>query len=142
MYNNTIGKRYDENLAIKDIAKMIKKEIKDRYPNIKISVKTEKSSVLDAIWIKLFLNEEQAKATKREDVPRKDMVKIIDQLKDNGISISSKDIEEYLKYSFFIKKDALVVRDEISKIVESYNYNKGADYFDRRFCHAEDIEII
>lgn len=51
MYNIKIGSRYDENLKTKDIAKLVKKEVKEIYKDIKIKTTTDYNMIrLDIIF--------------------------------------------------------------------------------------------
>ena len=51
MYNIKIGSRYDENLKTKDIAKLVKKEVKEIYKYIKIKTTTDYNMIrLDIIF--------------------------------------------------------------------------------------------
>lgn len=51
-YEITFGTNYNKNLTLKEIAKQAKKQIKNLYPNTKISIRTSGKTITATISIK------------------------------------------------------------------------------------------
>ena len=51
-YNNIVGKNYDRNLTIKEIAKEVKKQARKLYKGIKMSARSEYNAIFITIKVK------------------------------------------------------------------------------------------
>lgn len=140
MYNNIYGTRYDASLSIKDIAKMVKKEAKEKYPNCKISARTKN---YDSIWITVTLNKEDYRAKTIEEVPKAYVYWNIErQIGKNGI-IKEEDFKEYIKNNVVKSVKTLNMENDIKQMLENYDYDKSdvmTDYFDYNFYGFVDVE--
>lgn len=139
MYNNLYGARYDANLNIKDIAKLVKKEALKKYPDCKISAKTKN---FDSIWIEITLDKEEYRAKTINEVPKGPAYWNIErQIGHNGI-IKREDLEEYIKNNVVKSVKTFDMENDIKLMLESYNYNKSdvyTDYFDYNFYGFVDV---
>ena len=139
MYNNLYGEKYDKNLNIKDIAKLVKKEASKKYPNCKISAKTERGEV---IRISITLDKEEYRAKTINEVPKGAIYWNIErQIGHDGI-IKREDLEEYIKNNVVKSVKTFDMENDIKLMLESYNYNKSdvyTDYFDYNFYGFVDV---
>lgn len=142
MYNNIFGSRYDGNLNIKDIAKLVKKEASKKYPNCKISARTKN---YDAIWITVTLDKEEYRAKTINEVPKEAIYWNIERkIGHNGI-IKEEDFKTYIKNNVIKSVKTLNIENDITQMLESYNYNRSdvmTDYFDYNFYGFVEIEYI
>lgn len=59
-YEISVGTNYNKNLTLKEIAKQAKKQIKNLYPNTKISIRTSGKTITATISVK-EINQESIK---------------------------------------------------------------------------------
>lgn len=93
MYNNIFGSRYDRNLNIKDIAKLVKKEASQKYPNCKISARTKN---YEAIWVTIKLNETNYNEEKQKEI-KKDIENMLESYNYNRSDVMT----DYFDVSFY-----------------------------------------
>lgn len=93
MYNNIFGSRYDGNLNIKDIAKLVKKEASKKYPNCKISARTKN---YDAIWVTVKLNETEYNAEQQQEI-KKDITIMLESYNYDRSDVMT----DYFDYNFY-----------------------------------------
>lgn len=139
MYNNLYGARYDANLPLKDIAKMVKKEASKKYPDCKISATTKN---FHSIWIKIMLDEEKYRAKTVDEVPKgPEYWNIERQIGNDGI-IKKEELEEYIKNNVVKSTRALDIERDVKDMLGSYNYDKSdvyTDYFDCNFYGSVNV---
>lgn len=140
MYNNLYGEKYDKNLNIKDIAKLVKKEASKKYPDCKISAKTEHGEV---IRIAVTLDKEEYRAKTIDEVPRGAIYWDIERKIGNDGIIQEEDFKEYIENNIVKSTRAIEIERDVINMLENYNYNKSdimTDYFDYNFYGFVDIE--
>jgi len=110
------GEKYDDALTIKEIAKLVRAELRARFPDCKFSVKTEYFSMGSAIHVSLMAAPFRALA---------DEAKTHTQVSNHGINEDAR-----------LTTDAKTVMVKVGKIVNGYNYDDSdsmVDYFDTNF---------
>lgn len=93
MYNNILGSRYNKNLTIKDIAKLVKNEAKGKYPDCKISARTKN---YDAIWVTVKVNETDYNIEKQKEI-KKDIANMLESYNYNRSDVMT----DYFDYNFY-----------------------------------------
>lgn len=93
MYNNIFGSRYDGNLNIKDIAKLVKNEAKEKYPKCKISARTKN---YNAIWVTVKVNETDYNTEKQKEI-KKDIENMLESYNYNRSDVMT----DYFDYNFY-----------------------------------------
>lgn len=139
MYRDIKGKNYDASLSNKDIAKIVKKELKTRFKDCKISAR----STYDGIWIKISLNMDKYKAKTWSDLTDNYKKIIINKL--NLGCIDEEKVDRYLENRQVPNLEAKSIEKEAKELLESYNYDRSdpyTDYFDVKFYGFVDIELI
>lgn len=140
MYNNLYGEKYDKNLSIKDIAKLVKKEASKKYPNCKISAKTEHGEV---IRIAVTLDKEEYRAKTIDEVPRGAIYLNIERKIGHDGIIEEENFKEYIENNVVKSVKTLKIENDIKTMLENYNYNRSdimSDYFDYNFYGFVDME--
>lgn len=140
MYNNLYGEKYDKNLNIKDIAKLVKKEASKKYPNCKISTKTERGEV---IRISITLDKEEYRAKTINEVPKGAIYWNIERKIGHDGIIQEEDFKKYIENNVVKSVKTLNIENDIKTMLENYNYNKSdimSDYFDYNFYGFVDME--
>lgn len=140
MYNNLYGEKYDKNLNIKDIARLVKKEASKKYPNCKISAKTEHGEV---IRIAVTLDKEEYRAKTINEVPRGAIYLNIERKIGHDGIIKEENFKEYIENNVVKSVKTLNIENDIKTMLENYNYNKSdimSDYFDYNFYGFVDME--
>ena len=111
---NNQGKKYNKNLDVKEIAKLVREDIKKELPNIKTSVRIERYSMGRSINIEVI----ELNYNPFNKLWVKQMVK-----------------DDLITESMYIK-DFQLIMDKLKEIVNNYNYNNSdgmTDYFDVNF---------
>lgn len=141
MYNDFKGSKYDGSLKTKDIARLVKKEAMQKYPDLKIKTKSE---AYVSINLYIQADQETYRARHIEDIPRDILLNnILRHL--NAESYTKEQVEEYLKNHIVKNNKIREIEKDIVSMLESYNYDRSdimTDYFDKNFCGFVDIELI
>lgn len=137
MYRDIKGKNYDASLSNKDVARIVKKELKTRFKDCKISATSSYSSVR----VKISLDMDKYRARSWDDLTQyyKDIIRSR-YLERNNISL-----ETYLNSHPIPNLEAKSIEKEAKELLESYNYDRSdpyTDYFDVKFYGFVDIELI
>lgn len=139
MYNNLYGARYDANLSLKDIAKMVKKEASKKYPDCKISATTKN---FNTIRITVTLDKESYRAKTTDEVAKGPVYWNIERQIGNDGIIKEEDFKEYIENHVVKSIKTFNIENDIKQMLESYNYNKSdvtTDYFDYNFYGFVDV---
>lgn len=139
MYNNLYGARYDANLSLKDIAKMVKKEASKKYPDCKISARTKN---FNSIRIIVTLDKESYRAKTTDEVAKGPVYWNIERQIGNDGIIKEEDFKEYIENHVVKSIKTFNIENDIKQMLESYNYNKSdvtTDYFDYNFYGFVDV---
>ena len=135
MTNRIYGYKYNPELKVKDIAKLVKKEIKDKYKNIKVSARTRN---YNTIAINVQLPKEQYKAVEKDDLTEYQDIEM-------WARRDGKTIPEYLKERKILNKEGEVIKKDIETMLSMYDYDGSdilTDYFDRNFYSFVNIELV
>lgn len=138
MTDRIYGYKYNPELKVKDIAKLVKKEIKDKYKNIKVSARTRNYNTID---INVQLPKEQYKAVKGDDLTEGATYQDIEM----RARRDKKTITEYLKGRKILNKEGEIIKKDIETILSMYDYDGSdilTDYFDRNFYSFVNIELV
>lgn len=142
MTERIVGKNYNANLETKEITALVKKQIKQKYNEIKVSGRT---SDYNSIWIKLKLDKDKYRAKEYSELDDRDKKYVLNDL---GVCCIDKDwdkISAYLNDVTYPNKDAREIERYARSTLESYNYDGSdpyTDYFDFRFYGDVQIEWI
>ena len=138
------GNRYGQITDVKEIAKQVKKEIKNKYKDIKISART-KTGYHQSIRVTLKLDLDEYKAKEYNDLADH---QINIMLRDLGLKSFREDCNEivnYLKERRIPNKEALKIKEDTKDLLWAYNYDDSdimTDYFEKEFFSFVDIELI
>ena len=138
MTERTYGKKYNPELKVKDIAKLVKKEIKEKYKNIKVSARTRNYSSID---INVELPKEQYKAVDEDDLTKGAIYYDVEM----RARREGKTIPEFLKDRNILNKEAKAIEKDIDAMLLAYNYDGSdimTDYFDKNFYGFVNIELV
>lgn len=138
MTERIYGEKYNPELKVKDIAKLVKKEIKEKYKNIKVSARTRGYS---SININIQLPKEQYKAVDEDDLTNSAMYYEVEM----RAGREGKTIPEFLKERNFLNKKAKAIEKDIDSMLLAYNYDGSdimTDYFDKNFYGFVNIELV
>lgn len=120
---NFIGKNYNPKLDVTEIAKLIKKDIKKYFPNIKVSVKSERYSGGKSINVII------------KQLPfnpfRQEYIQNYDRWSTYRLELENKNPElttqgKLLQYN----TNYLELEQNLYQIINSYNYDKSNDTID------------
>lgn len=134
------GEKYDPKLTVKEIAKLVKREIKDKYPGIKVSATTRNYNVIN---IKVWLPEDNFRAFVTKDLPDRGLYcfsSVLSHAERDGLSVS-----EFLRTYAIPNKEAHAIVSDIYTMLNAYNYDGSdamTDYFDRNFLDFVDLELV
>lgn len=134
------GDKYDPRLTVKEIAKPVKKEIKKKYPGIKVSAT---SKGYESIRIKVWLPKDNFRAFVTKDLHDGGpycVTAIASQAAREGLSVS-----EFLRTYVVPNKEAYAIKLDIRKMLDAYNYHGSdvmRDYFDENFYGFVDVELV
>jgi hypothetical protein len=126
----TVGSKHNltKDLSLKEISKLIKKEINIEYPDVKVSIKTRNYSSIDVDINDLPFNP----YSKEYD----DFMKSGDDYSVwNNFTFKNRDVNMYNEQTLKIKSD-------IKKMMNQYNYDDSdsmVDYFDTRYYTSVNI---
>lgn len=121
--NGWEGNNYDNNLDIKNIAKIVREYLKEKYPKYKFSITIERYSGGQSMTISLIsspVNIFTESYLKKENVNK-------------GYAQLNK---YYLNTDERLTEDAVKMFEEIKELIDSYNYDDSdamIDYFDTNF---------
>lgn len=135
MTDRIYGYKYKPELKVKDIAKLVKKEIKDKYKNIKVSTRTRNYNTID---INIQLPKEQYKAVGKDDLTEYQDIEM-------RARRDKKTITEYLKGRKILNKEGDTIKKDIETMLSMYDYDGSdilTDYFDRNFYSFVNIELV
>lgn len=138
MTERIYGEKYNPELKVKDIAKLVKKEIKEKYKNFKVSARTRNYHSID---ITVQMPKKQYKAVDEDDLIQGIMYYDI-QMRANR---DGKSIPEFLKDRNILNKEGKAIEDDIEAMLSAYDYNGSdtmTDYFDRNFYGFVNIELV
>lgn len=130
-----------ETLELKDIAKLIKKEMKIKYPDVKISARTKDGQ----IWINLFLKEEDYRAFDYYQLTRRKKLFVIDKLGVGCIDHNIDRIRQFLLKLNLLNQKGQDIVDSINVFLEKFNYDRSdvmRDYFDFGFASNVSYEFV
>lgn len=130
-----------ETLELKDIAKLMKKEMKVKYPDIKISAKTKNGF----IWVTLFLKEEDYRAFDYYELTRRKKLFVIDKLDVGCIDHNLDRIRQFLLKLNLLNQKGQDIVDSINVFLEKFNYYRSdvmRDYFDFGFASNVSYEFV
>lgn len=162
------GSRYDGNLTLKEIAKIVRNYVKEKYPTCKFSVRTSYASMCQELHVEL--KEFPEKMYKTADDLKNEMPldynycgEISDcmrRMERNGffpfttwddeifISAYEKAVKESNFYAIKTEYYSSVLKD-VDNFVQSYNYDDSdsmTDYFDNNFyyfgCGSDHCEYV
>lgn len=130
-----------ETLELKDIAKLMKKEMKIKYPDVKISARTKDGQ----IWINLFLKEEDYRAFDYYELTRRKKLFVIDELDVCCIDHKLDRIRDFLLKLNLLNQKGQDIVDSINVFLEKFNYDRSdvmRDYFDFGFVSSISFEFV
>lgn len=130
-----------EILELKDIAKLMKKEMKIKYPDVKISARTKDGQ----IWINLFLKEEDYRAFDYYELTRRKKLFVIDKLDVGCIDHNLDRIRDFLLKLNLLNQKGQDIVDSINVFLEKFNYDRSdvmRDYFDFGFVSSISFEFV
>lgn len=130
-----------EILELKDIAKLMKKEMKIKYPDVKISARTKDGQ----IWINLFLKEEDYRAFDYYELTRRKKIFVIDKLDVGCIDHNLDRIRDFLLKLNLLNQKGQDIVDSINVFLERFNYDRSdvmRDYFDFGFVSSISFEFV
>ena len=130
-----------ETLELKDIAKLMKKEMKIKYPDVKISARTKDGQ----IWINLFLKEEDYRAFDYYELTRRKKLFVIDKLDVGCIDHNLDRIRDFLLKLNLLNQKGQDIVDSINVFLEKFNYDRSdvmRDYFDFGFVSSISFEFV
>lgn len=130
-----------ETLELKDIAKLMKKEMKIKYPDVKISTKTKNGF----IWVTLFLKEEDYRALDYYELTKKKKLFVIDKLDVGCIDHNLDRIRQFLLKLSLLNQKGQDIVDSINVFLEKFNYDRSdvmRDYFDFGFASNVSYEFV
>lgn len=134
------GEKYDPKLTVKEIAKLVKKEIKYKYPGIKVSATSRDYEVIN---IKVWLPKDNFRAFVTKDLPDRGrywVTAIASQAAREGLLVS-----EFLRTHVVPNKEAYAIELDVNNMLDAYNYDGSdvmTDYFDRKFYGFVDVELV
>lgn len=143
------GSRYDSSLTLKEIAKIVRLFIKEKYPTYKFSVRTEYASMCQELHVSLkespipiYKQYEQLNYEDFNNIAKKlfryddeKMFHFLDSSKDEKIRIIK---ESESRYSNILNEITQEVIEDVDTFVRSYNYEDCdgmIDYFDVNFYY-------
>ena len=130
-----------EILELKDIAKLMKKEMKIKYPDVKISARTKDGQ----IWINLFLKEEDYRAFDYYELTRRKKLFVIDKLDVGCIDHNLDRIRDFLLKLNLLNQKGQDIVDSINVFLEKFYYDRSdvmRDYFDFGFVSSISFEFV
>ena len=130
-----------ETLELKDIAKLMKKEMKVKYPDVKISARTGDKH----IWVTLFLKEEDYRAFDYYELTKKKKLFVIDKLNVGCIDHNLDRIRDFLLKLNLLNQKGQDIVDSINEFLAPFNYNRSdpmRDYFDFGFVSDIGFEFV
>ena len=110
-------------LELKDVAKILKKEMMDKYPDVKISVRTRRTCCND-IRVKLFFKEQDYRAFNYYELADSTKQSVISTLNIDCVDDNLDVINNYLSDVRKLNKKGLSVFDSIYDFLEPLNYDK------------------
>jgi len=143
---NFIGKRYNPDLTTTEIAKLIRKELKEKFPNCKFSVTTEYFSGGSSITISLM--EANFKVIKDFEDIKEEEIQNLGYSKEYVKNIQKERYHQLNQYQLtennkelccngvFLTKEGFDLFKKVVEIANSYNYNKSditTDYINVNF---------
>lgn len=93
MYRRIFGENYDAKLETKEITALVKKQIKQKYKDIKVSCRTGSQGM---IWITLKLDKDKYRAKEYKDLDDRDKRRVLHDLDVGCIDHSLDKISTYL----------------------------------------------
>lgn len=142
MYREYIGENYNHNMELKEVAALVKKQVKEKYKGIKVSARTKNHG---SVTITLKLSGDEYKAKQYSELCDRDKRKVINALDVGCIDHSLDKITDYLSKRKFLSKKAIEIEKYTEELLESYNYDRSdvyRDYFDKAFCGFVKVEFI
>jgi len=136
--NGYAGNKYDKNLSLKEIAKIVRKELKEKFPKCKFSVRTEYYSMGQSLHLSLMSGPFDAFVEEADTgrLPEIDADRVKRHLE------RCKETQHTQINQYYIDDDSVMsdrckeVMKEAISIVNSYNYDDSdgmIDYFDTNF---------
>lgn len=120
------GSNYDKNLSTVDIAKIIKKQLKQEFPNCKFSVTSEYYAGGSSLSIHLM----ESPFRVSNDPAFKGHISL------NQYQFSDSDLDESVNNGYKITPQAFYIFREVVRLINSYNYDDSdsmIDYFSTNF---------
>lgn len=142
MYRRIFGENYDAKLETKEITALVKKQIKQKYKDIKVSCRTGSQGM---IWITLKLDKDKYRAKEYKDLDDRDKRRVLHDLDVGCIDHSLDKISTYLNDVPYLNKEAMEIKEYSRNAVKSYSYDCSdpyTDYFDIGVCGNVNIEWI
>lgn len=144
------GEKYDSKLTMKEIATLVKKDLKEAFKDSKINIRQAKSTHLSKLDVTVKVKDYNFYATDSseldEDIARRIRIELIDK---NGGSITrdelDKQIKEYLKNNSVLNGKYYEAKEQIETIVNAYNYDDSdsmQDYFDVNYYYDIKLETM
>lgn len=158
------GDNYDVNLSLKEIAKIVRTYVKEKYPTYKFSIRTAYASMCQELHV--VMKESPIPIYKTfDELTDKDKTDIYRMLyrdgKFNKNSWYPYELDEAIKDAWkddysarykIINEVTQAVADDVNSFVNSYNYDDSdgrIDYFDRNFYYfgciggnGDDIKVV
>lgn len=144
--NGWVGKNFDVNLDIKEIAKITRKYIKDNYKELKAKVKIRRNSYCPALDVEIDSNTIELAKTEEELMNELNQTKSLKIIMNNVNELSAEEykqrVKELLNDKITLKNNNLYSMKthktllDIKKFINTYNYDDSdamIDYFDTNF---------
>ena len=161
--NGWEGENYDSKLTLKEIAKIVRKYVKETYPTYKFSVRTKYASMVQELHVDLLESPIEIYKT-FDELTDDDKLRLIKKAESNGYfhltSWNDSELQEELEriwaehgnfYKCLNNVTDHVISD-VDNFVKSYNYDDSdamIDYFDNNFYYfgcaqnnGMDIKIV
>lgn len=135
--NRIYGEKYNPRLSVNEIAKQVKKEIKNKYPGIKVSATSRDYEVIN---IRVWLPQEHFRAFTIEDLPQGVFSHVAFMAERGG-----KTVLAFLQDNIFLNKEVYAIVSDIHNMLNAYNYDGSdvmTDYFDKNFYGFVDVELV
>ena len=143
------GSRYDCDLSLKEIAKIVRAYVKEKYPTYKFSVRTHYASmcqelavVLKESPIEIYKAAEEVSEEEElafiKNAERNNLWHLNSWTRENFESEYKKIAEEHGDFCKIMNEATKAVIDDVDAFVNSYNYNDSdgmIDYFDVNFYY-------
>ncbi|MFN2102911.1 hypothetical protein ABDJ34_08350 [Finegoldia dalianensis] len=110
-------------LELKDVAKLLKKDIMDKYPDVKISVRTRRTCC-NRIYVRLFFKEHDYRAFTYYELAESMKQSLIDTLNIDCADDNLDIISNYLSGMGILNKKGHSVFNSIHDFLDRFNYDK------------------